>query len=251
MPQIDLNSDIGEMEGDAGRALDAEILKTVTSCNIACGGHAGDDVSMAATLRLARDGDTLVGAHPSYPDKEGFGRRAMEMPLSELKQSLTDQVRALQTLAAAEGVSVRHVKPHGALYNEAAKSQPLSECICDVLIETGISVLFGPPNSKLETEAEKRGLRFLAEGFVDRAYEADGSLVSRSLPGAVHKDVSLMTDQAMALARSGEVNTLAGKRISLPVQTLCLHGDTSGAAEVARTVKAHLLDQGIEVKAYA
>ena len=166
---IDLNADLGEMPGDEGRALDAAILDAVSSCNIACGGHVGDDQSMRATLLLAKDRGTRAGAHPSYPDREGFGRRRLNIDDDQLERSLFDQVAGLLKHAGDIGVNVTHVKPHGALYNDAAKDQTLADIVARVTKAAGIPVLVGPPNSLLQSSAEASGLIFVAEGVDDRA----------------------------------------------------------------------------------
>ena len=243
---IDLNADLGEMPGDEGRALDAAILDAVSSCNIACGGHVGDDQSMRATLLLAKDRGTRAGAHPSYPDREGFGRRRLNIDDDQLERSLFDQVAGLLKHAGDIGVNVTHVKPHGALYNDAAKDQTLADIVARVTKAAGIPVLVGPPNSLLQSSAEASGLIFVAEGFADRAYEPDGSLVPRSEPGAVIEDEAKQSAQALLIA-AGHVRTRSGKEIALPVQTLCLHGDTKGARETAIKIREALEAAGFQI----
>lgn len=244
---ICLNADIGELPGDAGRALDRAILKVVSRCSIACGGHAGDAASMAQTLEMAQAFGVLAGAHPSYPDREGFGRSRNNVSAAELAASLKDQVSDLLRIAAATGAQVRHIKPHGALYNDAAKDAGLAGMVAALCVETGIPVLLGPPASEMERAARASGLTYIAEGFVDRAYEADLSLTPRNLPGAVFHDPETQQAQALSIALRHEVTTRTGQIIALHVQTLCLHGDTPGAAENAAVLRAALEAQGIAI----
>ena len=243
---IDLNADLGEMPGDQGRALDAAILDAVSSCNIASGGHAGDDVSMRATLLLAKARGRRAGAHPSYPDREGFGRRRLNIDDDDLETSLSEQVTGLLKHAREVGVSISHLKPHGALYNDAAKDASLAEMVVRVTKTSGIPVLVGPPNSALQRASEQADLGFVAEGFADRAYEKDGSLVPRTEPGAIIEDESRQSAQALSIA-SGTVKTRSGDVISLPVQTLCLHGDTKGARDAALKIREALEAAGYRI----
>ncbi len=243
---IDLNADVGELEGDAGRRLDADILSVVTSCNIACGGHAGDAESMRETLRLAKQRGVKAGAHPSYPDRENFGRSSLSIPLEELELSLRAQVKTFLAIAEEEGVTVAHLKPHGALYNEAAKDADLARIIAALADEFGILKLVGLPDSEMQLAANSYGLQFCPEGFSDRAYEDDGSLRARAKVGAVIHDSAEQSAQALALA-SGYVTAFSGKRISLKVDTICLHGDTPGAFEAAKAIRAGLEATGVSV----
>lgn len=245
---ICLNADIGELPGDAGRALDRAILKVVSRCSIACGGHAGDAASMAQTLGMATEFGVLAGAHPSYPDRAGFGRSRNNMSAAELAVSLKDQVSELQRIAAATGAQVRHIKPHGALYNDAAKDAGLAGMVAALCVETGIPVLLGPPASEMERAARASGLTYIAEGFADRSYEADLSLTPRNLPGAVFHDPETQQAQALSIALRHGVTTRTGETIALHVQTLCLHGDTPGAAENAALLRAALEAQGIAIR---
>lgn len=243
---IDLNADIGELEGEEGRASDDAILSAVTSCNIACGGHAGDEVSMRETIRLACLHGVKIGAHPSYPDREGFGRRSLGIDAHSLKESLSAQIGRLMQIAGEMGAHIDHVKPHGALYNEAAKDGDLAKLIVDIVVAKGIPVLFGPSNSELQFASETAGLRFIAEGFVDRAYERDGSLTPRTEQGAVLEDASRQIAQAKSLA-AGKVRSRTGSMIDLPAQTLCLHGDTANARLTAGRIRSELEALGFEI----
>ena len=231
MPTIDLNADLGE-----GGAYDDALLQVVSSCNIACGGHAGDARSMQATVVTAAANGVAIGAHPAYPDREGFGRRSGFLAGDELRKSLIDQIAALDAIAAKNGATLTHVKPHGALYNDAVNDRELADLIVSAVNATLPGAVFvGLPGSELRNAAIARSVRFVAEGFVDRAYQANGQLVPRSEPGAVHDQLEQILSQAVSLV---------GK-----VDTLCVHGDTPGAAEIARKVRKELEQQGVKIHA--
>lgn len=245
MKSIDLNADLGE-----GDACDEALLTVVSSCNVACGGHAGDARSMALTVRRALANGVAVGAHPSYPDKRGFGRASRFMRGDKLYDSLLWQVEGLADIAAQLGAKLTHIKPHGALYNDAVGDAELADVIARVVAEMpGDPAFTGMANSELEQAALRNDVAFIAEGFVDRAYEADGTLVSRTEPGAVHADVNTITNQAVALAKRGEVTARNGDVISVRADTLCIHGDTPGAAEIARAVRTVLENRGVQIRA--
>ncbi len=247
MISVDLNADLGE-----GDAYDAELLAVVSSCNVACGGHAGDAPSIAATLREALANDVSVGAHPAYPDREGFGRRSHFMSGDPLRDALRAQLEEFGRIAAEIGTAVKHVKPHGTLYTDAVVDAELADVIAGVVAEMpGKPVLVGQPGTKLEAAANAHGLGFVAEAFVDRAYRHDGQLVPRTEPHAVHGDIRRIQRQAVSLARDGEVQCLDGSTIPVRADTLCIHGDTPGAAEAARAVREALEKEGVEIRACA
>lgn len=246
---ICLNADIGELPGADGRALDRAILGVVSRCSIACGGHAGDAESMAETLAMAASAGVRAGAHPSYPDRAGFGRARNDLSAADLEDSLISQVEALAVIAEEVGAALSHLKPHGALYNDAARDPELAGMVASVCRATGIAVLIGPPGSELQMAADRSVLGFIAEGFSDRAYERDGSLTPRSLPGAVFADAESQIRQALEIALTGIVTTRTGERIALPVRTLCLHGDTPGAAVNAARLRRALEENGVAVQA--
>lgn len=246
---ICLNADLGELEGPEGRALDAAILGVVTRCNVACGGHAGDEASMRETVRRAKAAGVRIGAHPSYPDRENFGRLTFGISPDVLGAALEDQVAALLRIAREEGASVSHLKPHGALYNDAAKDSGLSELIIQVMRRTGITQLLAPPGSALEAAASEAGFVFVAEGFADRAYESDGSLTPRSLPGAVIADERAVEASALRMALHGTVLARTGETLSLGIGTICLHSDTPGAAAHAIRIRKTLEAAGIRIAA--
>lgn len=231
MPAIDLNADLGE-----GGPYDAELLTIVSSCNIACGGHAGDEESMRATVALAISNDVAIGAHPSYPDRDGFGRRSGYVTGDELRDSIIAQITALNSVAREQGATLVHVKPHGALYNDAVNDRELSDIVAACIVAAAPDAAFvGLPDSEMQQAASRHSLNFVAEGFIDRAYKDDGQLVPRSEPGAVHESLDLVLPQAVSLV---------GK-----VDTLCVHGDTPGAAEAAAAVRDALEKQGVEIRA--
>lgn len=247
MARIDLNADLGE-----GDPHDEELLQVVSSCNVACGGHAGDAESMALTVRSAIANGVAVGAHPGYPDRDGFGRNNGFMDGDALYESLTEQVTTLADVAAHLGARLAHVKPHGALYNDAVRNQALADIIARVVAEApGGPAFVGMANTELEFAARRHGLEFVAEAFVDRAYEPDGTLVSRKEPGAVHEELSVATTQAVRLAENNEVTARDGATISVSADTLCIHGDTPGAAEKARAVRDVLESHGVEIRAHS
>lgn len=246
MATIDLNSDLGE-----GDPHDEELLKIVSSANIACGGHAGDVETMAQTVRSAIANGVAVGAHPGYPDREGFGRESGFMEGDALYESLTGQVTALADIAAQMGARLAHVKPHGALYNDAVRDRELADIIARVTAEApGEPAFMGMADTELEFAARRHGLVFVAEAFVDRAYEHDGTLVSRKEPGAVHEDMAVATTQAVRLAEDGRTTARNGDEVSVRADSLCIHGDTPGAAEKARAVRDVLESHGVEIRAH-
>ena len=247
MATIDLNADLGE-----GAPYDDELLTIVSSANVACGGHAGNEETMAATVRSAIVNDVAVGAHPGYPDKEGFGRESGFLRGDALYESLTAQVTALADIAAQLGTKLAHVKPHGALYNDAVRDAELADVIARVTAEApGTPAFMGMAGTELEAAAHRHGLRFIAEAFIDRAYEADGTLVSRKEPGAVHEKLEVATTQAVRLAEEGRVTARNGEEIDVSADTLCIHGDTPGAAEKARAVRDVLESHGVDIRARA
>jgi UPF0271 protein len=244
MTTIDLNADLGE-----GDAYDADLLRVVSSCNIACGGHAGDTDSIAATMREAIANGVGVGAHPSYPDREGFGRRSGFLSGEPLREALRSQLATFFQVAAELGATITHVKPHGALYTDAVVNAELADIIADAVAEVPQRLLLvGQAGTELESAARKHGLGFVAEAFVDRSYQANGQLVPRSQPGAVHGDIASIQRQAVQLAMHGEVTARDGSTVSVRADTLCIHGDTPGAAAAARAVREALEKQGVEIR---
>ena len=246
MAAIDLNADLGE-----GDAYDAELLRVVSSCNIACGGHAGDGDSIAATIREALANGVSVGAHPSYPDREGFGRRSGFLSGEPLRKALSSQLANFVRIAGELGATIAHVKPHGALYTDAVVDADLADIIAGAAAAMPRKPsLVGQAGTELESAAREYGLRFVAEAFVDRSYQSNGQLVPRSQPGAVHGDITSIQRQAVDLALRGEVTAQDGSSVSVRADTLCIHGDTPGAATAARAVRDALEKEGIEIRAF-
>ena len=235
--RIDLNSDMGESFGAYAIGADAELLQVVSSANVACGAHAGDPSVMRRTVRAAKAAGVAVGAHPGFPDLAGFGRREMRMSAGELEDSLIAQIAALAGIASVEGASLAHVKPHGALYNMAAKDDGMADAIAAAIAAVDRHlVMVGLPASALERAASRAGLAFAAEGFADRAYEADGTLVARTKPGALITDPALAAGGALRMAREGRV------------RTICIHSDTPHAAAIGAAVRRALDDNGVMVR---
>ncbi len=239
---IDLNADMGEYADDAQRAIEAALMPLITSCSIACGGHAGNEASMRATARLARKHGVAVGAHPSYPDVENFGRKSLRGDPAELRAAISEQVSAMRRILEEEGMALRHVKPHGALYGDAAGNNVLAEMIAEAALSAAI---IGPLGSALEA-ASRSG--FIAEGFVDRRYLTSGALAPRDEPGAVIENIEARTIQALTLAR-GEALVLADGAITLGIDTLCIHSDSPGAVETAIAVRNCLEADGFTIAA--
>jgi UPF0271 protein len=241
---IDLNADVGE----GLDAADAAILPLITSANIACGGHAGDLRTMRTTVALAIEHGLGIGAHPGYPDREGFGRRAIDIDAADLQASVREQLDALAAVAAEAGARVAHVKPHGLLYNKAAADPHLAQLLAEVVAAWDTHVLLvGLAGSHSLSAGRAAGLRVAAEGFVDRAYEPDGSLRPRSRPGALHRDPAVVAAQAVSIARDGRAPLADGGSVAVAAQTLCLHGDEPDAVANARAVRAALAEAGVEL----
>jgi UPF0271 protein len=243
--RIDLNCDMGESFGRYSLGSDEAVMPFITSANVACGLHAGDPVVMQATIRLAKQHRVAVGAHPSWPDLQGFGRREMTMAPEEVEALVLYQLGTLAGIAKANGVSLRHVKAHGALYNQAAKDNELAEAIARAVHAFDRELIFvGLAGSALITAGRDMGLQVANEGFPDRRYDADGTLVSRRQPGAIIESPQEVAAHAVKLAEEGI--DFAGSRVHL--ETLCLHGDNPRAAENAKLVREELEKNGIEVR---
>ena len=227
---------------------EAAVMALVTSCNIATGGHAGDDATMAAALRAARDHGVAAGAHPAFPDRDAFGRRDLNLPLDTLRQSLADQLGTLTRHAETEGVKLTHLKPHGALYHRASADLAHAEILAALARAHGLR-LVGPPGGAMGEAARIAGLTYVPEGFADRAYDSAGRLVPRGAPGALIEAPEAATRQAVDLAARGKVRTLTGETVALEIATLCLHGDTPNALGRAKAVRAGLEAAGLTLGA--
>ena len=252
-PQIDLNADVGEGFGAWTMGQDADLLALVTSVNVACGFHAGDPLVMDRTVAAAARAGVALGAHPGYPDLRGFGRRPMSASPEEVETDVLYQVGALLGFARAHGARLVHVKPHGALYNQAALDEELARAVARGTARAGRHlILVGLAGSAaMRRAAEAEGLRFAAEAFADRAYDDDGTLRSRRLPGAVITDAEAAARQAVSIARDGRVRSAEGADVRVEADTLCLHGDTPGAVANARAVGQALRAAGIALKPLA
>jgi UPF0271 protein len=241
---VDLNCDLGEGAGE-----DERILPFVSSVNVACGFHAGDPSTIRATVRLAARHGVAVGAHPSYPDRAGFGRTPMDRAPGLVQDDVVYQVAALRAFCAAERVPLVHVKPHGALYNAAAQDRALAEAIGRAVreVDPGLVVvcLAGSPMADV---LRRLGLRCAEEAFADRGYTAQGTLVPRGRPGALVQDPAAVAGRVAAMARDRRVASVDGTPVAVPADTICLHGDTPGAAELARSIRARLAAEGVEVR---
>lgn len=247
--QIDFNCDCGESFGVWVVGDDAALLQHVSSANIACGAHAGDPDVMRRTLRLAREHGIAAGAHPGYPDLLGFGRRTLPMSPEGLANSVLVQIGALAALARAEGVPLTHVKPHGALYNDAAESPVIAAAIAQAVAAFDQHlVLVGLAGSELIRAGKAVGLRVAHEAFADRRYEADGTLRSRALPGAVIDDPDDAAAQATNIVVGGYALTLDGEQVRITADTLCVHGDLPGAVARAAAVRQAMEAAGVAVK---
>ncbi|MFH0751114.1 MAG: 5-oxoprolinase subunit PxpA [Chloroflexota bacterium] len=248
--RIDLNADVGEGLGPWPMGDDDALIPLVTSVNVACGFHAGDPLGIRRTVRLALEARCAVGAHPGYPDLVGFGRRAMDLAPDELEAAVLYQVTALAGIVAAEGGRLAHVKPHGALYHRASLDPEAAAAVARAVAAASPGLrLVGPPGSALLAAGAAAGLACLAEGFADRAYEADGRLRSRGLPGALLDDPARAGAQAVSIARDERVTAVDGTVLPLAVATLCVHGDRPGAALIAAAVRRDLAAAGIAVLA--
>jgi UPF0271 protein len=242
-PPIDLNCDTGE-----GLGNDDELLRHVSSASIACGFHAGDPGTMRRTVRLAMKYGVAIGAHPGFHDPDNFGRREMEVTAEEVYNLVVYQIGALMGFVQAEGGTMRHVKPHGALYNMAARQADLADAIASAVRDVDPSlVLFGLAGSELIRAGERAGLRVANEAFADRRYRSDGSLVPRSVPNAIITDPAEAAEQIIGIVRDRNVKTVEGIEIEIIAETFCVHGDTSRAAVFAGQVRGRLEEEGVVI----
>jgi UPF0271 protein len=247
---IDLNADIGEFASIHDAKNDERLLRCITSGNIACGFHAGGPEVMRHTVRMAARAGVSIGAHPSFADVDGFGRREMQLEPQVITELVVQQVAALADIAKAEGVGLRHVKPHGALYNMSARRADIAEAIASAVAALDAAlVVVGLPESELLAAALRHGLSVAAEGFADRSYERDGRLTPRHVAGAVLTDQYEAAERVVRMVRDGTVIARDGSTISLKVDTICVHGDTPGAADLAAAVREGLEHAGVEVRA--
>lgn len=248
MYQVDLNSDIGESFGNYKLGLDEEVVKYISSANIACGWHAGDPMVMENTVAMAIKEEVGLGAHPGYPDLMGFGRRELKTTPGEAKNYIKYQIGALWAFAQSKGAKLQHVKPHGAFYNMAAKDAELAKAIAQGIYEVDKDlILVGLANSELTKAGKQVGLRVANEVFADRAYNTDGTLVSRKKEGAVIHDTNLAISRVLRMVKEGKVEAINGQDISIQADTICVHGDNPQAVAFVKTIRDTLQREGIEV----
>lgn len=249
MSCVDLNCDLGESFGAYTMGLDEEVIPHVTSINAACGYHAGDPLHMEKTMALAARYGVAVGAHPGFPDLMGFGRRPMTVTPDEAGAYVKYQMGALMAFARSHGLRLQHVKPHGALYNMAAQDAALARGIAEAVASVDKEVcLMGLAGSVMLEEAERAGLPVISEVFADRAYNDDGTLVSRRLPGAVIYDADTAAGRAVRMARENKVVSINGRTIDIRADSICVHGDNAKAIELVKKIRAALEAEGIAVK---
>jgi UPF0271 protein len=250
--KIDLNCDMGESFGRYTLGADEALMPHITSANIACGFHASDPLVMDRTVRLAREHGVAIGAHPGYPDLQGFGRRDMQLSPEEAEAAILYQIGALAAFARAAGADLVHVKPHGALYNRAARDRALAEAIVRAAARFSRElIVVGLAGSEMVEAALQAGQPVAREAFADRAYESDGSLRARRLPGAVLHDPAAAAAQAVHIARDGLVVAWDGQQVPVHAETLCVHGDTPTALDIAQAIRQALLEANVDVAALA
>ena len=246
---VDLNCDLGESFGAYTMGMDEAVVPHVTSINVACGYHAGDPLIMEKTMDLAAKYGVAVGAHPGFPDLLGFGRRPMTVTPEEAGAYVKYQLGALMAFARSHGLRLQHVKPHGALYNMAAKDAKLARGIAQAVVGVDQDIyLMGLAGSVMLEEAEKAGLPVISEVFADRAYNDDGSLVNRRLPGAVIHDADEAAARAVKMAKENKVVSINGKVIDIKADSICVHGDNEAAIELVKKIRAALAAEGIAVQ---
>lgn len=246
--RVDLNCDLGESFGAYKIGMDEEIIPLISSANIACGFHASDPVVMEKTVAMTSEAGIGLGAHPGFPDLQGFGRRELKMSPEEIKSTIIYQVGALQAFAKMQGKKLQHVKPHGAMYNMAAKDASMAQAICEgVKAVDADLILMAQAGSELQKAADKAGLKFAREIFADRAYEEDGSLVNRKKPGAMITDEDEAVSRVIRMIKEGKVTAITGKDIAIEADSICVHGDGLKALNFVKKIKKALEDAGIEI----
>ncbi|HEX8808275.1 MAG TPA: 5-oxoprolinase subunit PxpA [Xanthobacteraceae bacterium] len=247
---IDINADLGESEESLANGTDFELMRFITSANVACGGHAGNESTMRETVRIAKGLGVAAGAHPGYPDRETFGRIERPMPAAEIEATVRDQIAALAEIAESLGVSLVHCKPHGALYHAANKSSEVAAAIGRAVLEGDEQlIMVGQAGSSTLTLWESMGLTCAAEAFADRAYEPDGTLRKRTLPGALLDDLAKAARQAVDIAIRHVAIATNGSELKVDAGTICIHSDTPGSVAIARAVNEALRKAGVPLRA--
>jgi UPF0271 protein len=249
--RIDLNCDMGESYGAYTIGMDAEVIRHISSANIACGWHAGDPLVMEKTVAMAVENHVGVGAHPGYPDRIGFGRRNMDCTPDEIRNYLVYQIGALAAFCRVHGADLQHVKPHGALYLTAVEDETVARAAAEAVVSVDPSLCYvalaGAKGERMRRIGQEVGLSVVYEAFPDRAYTPEGTLVSRRQPGAVIKDPGIVAQRALRMAKDGVVAAVDGTEIPLEVQTLCVHGDTPTAVDLVREIRKTLEQAGVSV----
>jgi UPF0271 protein len=248
MRDVDLNCDMGESYGRWTLGADEEIMPFITSANIACGFHGGDPHVMRESVALALEHKVAIGSHPSLPDLMGFGRRVMDVSPQELKDYVCYQTGALREFVRAAGGDLQHMKTHGILYNMLEKDEALARATAEAVRDSGGLIMMALASGKCDTRARSMGVRVASEGFADRAYNADGTLVSRKLEGSLITDPQRAAAQAVSMATEGKVRTIDGQTVPISAQTICCHGDTPGAPNIVRAVREALEKAGCRVR---
>ena len=248
MYRVDLNSDLGEAFGPYEIGMDEDIIKFVSSANLGCGWHGGDPMVMDKTVKLCKENSVAIGAHPGFFDLMGFGRRNMVISPAEAKAYLKYQLGALWAFATSNGLTIQHVKPHGALYNMAAVDKSLATALAEAVYEVDSSLIFlGLANSCMVEAAKECGLKVAQEVFADRSYNPDGTLVARSKPGAVIHDTELCIARVSRMVKENKVEAITGEDVSLRPDSICVHGDTPKAVEFVKAIRAAFSSEGIDV----
>ncbi|WP_314330154.1 5-oxoprolinase subunit PxpA [Oribacterium sinus] len=249
--KVDLNADVGESFGRYTLGMDDSLIPLLSSANIACGYHAGDPLVMEKTVELCKNAGVALGVHPGFPDLQGFGRRNMDCTPKELKTMLLYQMGALEAFLHKDGLKLQHVKPHGALYNMAAKDEELAKAICDAVKEYDSSlIILAQASGKLYQLAEKMGLPVKAEVFMDRAYEEDGSLVNRRKPGAMITDEEEAIERVLSMVLEKKVKAITGKEIPIQADSICVHGDGEKALLFVEKLRKTLEREGVTIEAF-
>ena len=249
MYTIDMNCDLAESYGAYRIGMDEEILPYITSANLACGFHASDPVVMSKSVEACKRNSVAVGAHPGFPDLQGFGRRNMIIPPKEVKAMVMYQIGALDAFCRANGITMQHVKPHGALYNMAGKDYELARAVCEAIADVNPRlILMAQAGSQMQKAAEEMHLKMAREIFADRAYEEDGSLVARNKPGAMITDENEAIERVITMVRQGKVAAITGKEIPIQADSVCVHGDGEKALLFVKKLREAFLTEGIQVR---
>ena len=248
MYKVDLNCDLGESFGNYTIGMDDQVIPHISSANVACGWHAGDPMVLEHTVKMAKEYGVAVGAHPGFPDLMGFGRRNMVLSADEAYTYTKYQLGALYAFAKTNGITLQHVKPHGAFYNMAGKDRKLADAICRAVKDFDPElILLGLSGSQMIESARDMGLKAAQEVFADRAYNEDGSLVARSLPGAVIHDENEAIERVVKMVKENRVTTITGKEIELVPHSICVHGDNPSAIAFVKAIRTRLTDEGVTI----